>query len=162
MRYVLDEMPKLNNFHSMTVEDRIKHLMEKEEYTKFCRAYIIVVRYMVQFHTFKVKPFKKYIKHLMTVRPTEEEKKEMIGSPIKKFTWLNKQKAMYAKWMYMETDTSHNMKEANKLYHEVLDSLNKDSERMADALDNQQEIEKTKKIEVAEFMKQELLKQLSE
>lgn len=159
MSYVLDDLPKLNNFSAMSTEDKIKHIMNIEEYSKFVKAYPIVVRYMVEFKTFKVKSFKKYIKHLINTSPSEDEKKEMLGRPDKKFEWLNKQKAIYVKWLYLESSGSHNMKDANRMYNEVLHSLNNDSKKLYNVFEKQMNEENVKKHELSSLMKEQLINQ---
>lgn len=157
-RYILDDLPKIKDFDKMDLEQQYNYVFNKEEYKKFSTAYPLVVRYMVQYKTFRVKAFKKYIKHLMRAKPTEEEKTSMIGDPDAKFQWLNKQKAMYVKWLYLEASQNHNMKEANKVYNETLEALNKDSSMLYKSFQKVQEIQNDKSRSVAQLMKEELLK----
>lgn len=159
-RYILDELPKIKNFDRMTSEEHYFFVCNKEEYKKFCNAYPIVVRYMVQYKTFRVKAFKKYVKHLLKTKPTESEKKEMIGNPNAKFYWLNKQKALYAKYLYLESSNTHNMDDANKVYNETLNALNNDSDLLYRSYEKIKNDEENKTKEMAEIMREELLKDI--
>lgn len=157
-RYVLDELPKIDNFERMDLEQQYNYVYNKEEYKKFSTAYPLVVRYMVQYKTFRVKAFKKYVKHLMKSKPTESEKNAMIGDPDAKFQWLNKQKSLYVKWLYLEASGNHNMHEANRVYNETLDALNADSSMLYKSFQKVQETQNDKNRTVAQLMREELLK----
>lgn len=157
-RFVLDELPRVKDFDKMDMEQQYNYVYNLEENKKFSNAYPLVVRYMVQYKTFRVKAFKKYIKHLMRIKPTEEEKNNMIGDADAKFQWLNKHKAMYVKWLYLESSGNHNMKEANKVYNETLETLNKDSSMLYKSFQKAQNMQNSKNRTVAQLMKEELLK----
>lgn len=82
----------------------------------------------------------------------------MIGDADAKFQWLNKHKAMYVKWLYLESSGNHNMKEANKVYNETLETLNKDSSMLYKSFQKAQNMQNSKNRTVAQLMKEELLK----
>ena len=159
-RYVLDELPKVNGFEKMDLEQQYMYICNMEEYKKFVNAYPLVIRYMVQYKTFRVKAFKKFVKHLMKTQPTESEKKEMVGNPNEKFYWMNKQKALYVKWLYTEASGTHNMNEAIRVYNETLEALNNDSDVLYKSYQKVKNEQDDKNKDLTQLMREELLKDI--
>lgn len=165
-----DILKKFDNdeeFKNLEIEERYNSIVQMEEYKEFFSKYPLVCRYMVQLQIFNPRAFKKYLRYLNTVKPTEQERVECMGSSDivnkeKQLLWQNKVYAQYVKFLYLETNNTHNVQEARRQYQIALDALNKDTKFMFKMYKEGLKKAEEKKTKNASELREELRKSFKE
>jgi len=165
-----DILKKFDNdeeFKNLDIEERYNSIVKMEEYKEFFSKYPLVCRYMVQLQIFNPRAFKKYLRYLNTVKPTEKERVECMGNSDivnkeKQLLWQNKVYAQYVKFLYLETNNTHNVQEARRQYQIALDALNSDTKFMFKMYKEGLKKAEEKKTKNASELREELRKSFSE
>jgi len=143
----------------MKDEDILKKINNTEDYKYFCKAYPLIIKYMVQLRTFDPRAFKQYLEYSSKLRPTAEERAECMNNPLKKELWENKHRAMYVKYLYKIRDKTHNINNQRRIYNETLDILNQETEEFFKLYNKELKIQKEKKTKNINEMREELISQ---
>ena len=155
--YVNNRLKTDQTFFKLDSEQRYKEVSSMEEYKKFNSSFPIVSRYIIQLGVFSSKVFIKYLTHLNKIKPTPEERAACMNDNEKQMLWLNKQRALYVKWLHMEKTRNHNVEEANEVYHGTLNLLNEDTKKMFKILNKEKEKIKQKDSEYTDELRQQLI-----
>lgn len=127
--YVNNRLKTDPEFFKLDSEVRYNEVSSMTEYKQFVQAFPIVSRYIIQMGVFSSKVFDKYLTHLNKIKPTTEERAQCINNNEEQMLWLNKQRALYVKWLHMEKTRNHNVHEANEVYTNTLNLLNQDTKK---------------------------------
>ena len=100
-------------FINMSIDDRINYY--QRVYNKFALAFPVVLRYMVQLGSYNRKAFRRFVDRL-------------TNNPYRSELEYCERQADYVKFLFMENNKSHSMKEANNVWKKTYDLLVKEVE----------------------------------
>jgi hypothetical protein len=155
--YVNNRLKTDKDFFKLDIEERYKDVSSMPEYKQFALTFPIVSRYIIQLGQFSSKIFVKYLTHLNKVKPTAEERAQCVNDNEEQMMWLNKQRALYVKWLYAEKSRSHDSNESNKIYQETLNLLNEDTKKMFKILKEEKQKLKEKESEYMAELREKVI-----
>lgn len=128
-RYILDNLPKQENYDKMTYQDKYLIVRNNAEFTEFVDKFPIVVREMF-IRNYNEKAFKKFARYIYNYVVTPEERVLLnSGNKMQKMEVLNRKNSYYVFWLHYYM-TNKKSKEASKeFYKNMIKELNKDSEK---------------------------------
>lgn len=85
----------------------------QKNHSQFMMSFPIVLRYMIEMKSYNTKAFKKFIERL-------------YKKPYKTELEYCERQADYVKYLYMECSKSHNMKDAQELWRQTYESLERE------------------------------------
>jgi len=126
--YVRDAENIWNDFkHRINSDAKFKALSSEAQlsfyqknYHQFTMLFPVILRYMIQMRSYNSKAFRKFINRLQS-------------NPYKSRLEFCERQADYAKYLFMETSKSHNMKEAQQVWQQTYDGLAREVEAFKQA-----------------------------
>lgn len=159
--YVNNKLKSDNDFFSLDPEERFKLVSEMDEHKQFILAFPIVSRYIIQLGMFSSKVFEKYLKHMNTIKPTPEERSKCMNNEEEQMLWLNKQRALYVKWLHMDKSRNHSTAEANDIYNQTVELLDSDTKKIFKLINTEKQKMKVKDTKTADEIRANLIKTIT-
>lgn len=137
VKYNRDRLKNEEGYRKLTEEQRLEHIQKHDEFKEFYRTFPSVTSYAISRGVYSTKVFKRYIKYKFTKTPTAEERMELMNNPEGQKVWGNHFYAIYVKWLYQEKNPHCSQTDANRVYTEILDALNKDTKKFFDTYEKE-------------------------
>jgi phosphatidylserine/phosphatidylglycerophosphate/cardiolipin synthase-like enzyme len=160
--YVNDKLRADSTFLALDSEERFKQVSELDEHKQFILAFPIVSRYIIQLGMFSSKVFEKYLTHMNTIKPTPEERSKCMNNEEEQMLWLNKQRALYVKWLHMNKSNNQNTSEANDIYNQTVELLDSDTKKIFALINSEKQKMKVKDNKTANEIRENIIKNISE
>ncbi len=161
LKYNRDKLLGDTKYAQLSIEDRVKHVYEQDEFKEFCMTYPLVSKFIVAFGLFNSKAFVKYLDWKAKIRPSDGTRAKLIGNQREQEKFKNKYiYAIYVKYLYTYKGDHTNLEEINKVYHSVVEELNKETDHFFDTYEKLEKEQKEKEGETLEFRKKKLVEQL--
>lgn len=140
--------------------ERKKRILEFEPAKTFNQIHPIVFQYLAVEGIFNMNAFRRYIISVYGKPKSEEDMMKIREDTKYMYHYKNAQYALYYKYLLIETNPHMKKNTLHAMYEEVVEALNKDTDKMLDAYARAQEETKLEEEQFTNEKRKELLELL--
>lgn len=146
-------------FRDMNIRDRKKEILSFEPSQLFNQVHPIVFQYMIE-GVFNASAFKRYVTSVYGKPKRTEDLERMRQDRRFVYHYKNAQYALYYKYLLIETNPNVRIDGIQKMYDEMVNQLNADTDAMLDMYEKAEAESKIKESEITNEKREDLLKVL--
>jgi hypothetical protein len=144
----------------MQPAERKKRILDFEPAKMFNQVHPIVFQYLAVEGIFNANAFRRYVISVYGKPKSEEDMAKIREDTKYMYHYKNAQYALYYKYLLIETNPQMNKNTLHAMYEEVVNALNKDTDKMLDAYAKAQEESKIEEEKFSNEKRKELLELL--
>lgn len=153
-----------SKFKKLSEGERKKELLQMEQAKLFNQVHPVVFQYLAVEGLFNLNAFKRYVMAVFGKPKSQEDQQKLRSDRKYVYHFKNAQQALYYKYLLIETNPNVNKNTIHKLYQEMVNELNAETDKMLDSYEKaeaeakvvEQRLTEQKRTELVELLKQKL------